>query len=326
MKTNKCLTFLLALALAVVPITALADDLAYDDGTYEAFTALSQTGAPVVQFVAPGTGVYALDSVSFYLDATVPGTYPVVVQIWDDALAVADTLSWDVSVAGAAAYTLDLTAAKLPFTGTVRVGIFLRDDALVPVPGDLSLGADTVSLLPFGNSFAYDSTAVPPADPWTPDAASNLGIRASVRLVPAVACQGFLPPFNRTLTLKKGGRTIPLKALLFDDAGAPVTRGLLTALPAVQLLYSPGAGAEPVDMTSAVAPAGRSNKGQAFRSSRGDTWIYNLKTKKNLPPGTYTVQIGSGDGTEYVVEPTCTGTFVIDAPKVKKPRPTRGHQ
>lgn len=325
MNMKKYFALLMALALAVVPITALADDLAYDDGTYEALTALNQTAAPAVQFVAPGPEVYALDSVSFYLDATVPGTYPVVVQVWDDALDVVDTLSWDVDVAGSAAYTLDLTAAKLPFTGSVRVGIFLRDDPLVPVPGDLSLGADTVSPRPFGNSFAYDSTAVPPADPWTPDAAANFGIRASVRLVPAVACQGFLPPFNRTLTLKKGGRTIPLKALLFD-AGAPVTSGLLTALPAVQLLYSSGVGAEPIDMTSAVAPAGRSNKGQTFRGTHGGRLIYNLKTKKFLPPGTYTVQMISGDATGYVVDPTCTGSFVIEAPKPKKPHPSKSHK
>lgn len=323
---KKYFALLMAFALSVVPITALADDLAYDDGTYEAFTALSLTAAPAVQFDAPGAGVYALDNVSFYLETTAPGTYPVAVRIWDDALAVVETVSWNVNVTGSAAYTLDLTAAKLPFTGSVRIGIFLREDALVPVPGALSLGADTVSLMPFGHSAMYDSTILPPADPWTPDTASNFGIRTSVRLVPAVSCEGFLPPFDRTLTMKKGGRTIPLKAFLFDSAGAPLTRGLLTALPAVQLLYSPGVGAEPIDVTVFVAPAGRSNKGQTFRSTREGKWIYNLKTKKFLPPGTYTVQISSGDGTEYVVDPACTGTFVIEAPKPKKPHPPKGHK
>lgn len=326
MNTKKSLAFLLAFALAAVPVAALADDLSYDDGTYETLAPLSLAAAPAVQFDAPGTGTYALDNVSFSLEATVLGTYPVAVQVWDDALAVVETISWDVNVTGSAIYTLDLTAAKLPFTGSVRVGIFLRDDALVPVPGVLSLGADTVSSLPFGHSFVYDSTIVPPADLWTPDAASNLGIRASVRLVPAVTCQGFLPPLQpgRTVTMKKGGRTLPLKAFLLDDAGAPVTKGLLTALPAVQLLYSPAVGAEPIDMTSAVAPAGRSNRGQAFRSTGEGKWMYNFKTKKNLPPGTYTVQMDSGDGTEYVVDPTCTATFVIEAPKAKKPHPTHG--
>ena len=64
---------------------------------------------------------------------------------------------------------------------------------------------------------------------------ANYGIRASVHCVPALTCQGFLPPLNRTVTMKKGGRTLPLKAYLFDDAGAPVTRRGLISPPLVQL-------------------------------------------------------------------------------------------
>jgi len=327
MKTKKYLALFMALALAVIPITALADDLTYDDSSFESSLPLSLTVAPAVQFAAPGTGVYALDGVSFHLQEAVPGEapagiYPVTIQIWDDALDVVETIAWDVNFTGSAMYTLDLTAEKLPFTDSVRIGIFARDDALLPAPGTLSLGADTTT--PAGFSFAYDSTIVPPLDPWTPDAAANLGIRASVHLVPTTTCQGFLPPLNRTRTMKRGGRTIPLKAFLFDDAGAPVTQGLLTAPPLVQLLYSSEEGAEPIDVTSFVAPAGRSNRGQAFRVTSTGKWIYNLKTKKFLPPGTYTVVMGSGDVTGYVVDPACTGTFVIKGPKAKKPHPTTG--
>jgi len=324
MKSNRFLAFLLAFALAAVPITALAEDLAYDDGTYEAFAALSLTVAPAVQLDAPGTGVYALDKVSFYLEAAAPGTYPVAVQIWDDTLAIVETIPWNVNFTGSATYTLDLTAAKLPFTGSLRLGIFMRTDVLVPSPGTMSLGVDTVSSLPFDHSYLFDSTIVLPSAPWTPSAAANYGIRASVRLVPALTCQGFLPPLDHPLTMKKGGRTIPLKAFLLDKAGAPVTRGLLTALPAVQLLYSSGAGVEPIDVTVFVAPAGRSNMGQSFRSTREGKWIFNLKTKKFLPPGTYTVLMGSANDTEYVVDPTCTGTFVIAAPKPTKTHPPKG--
>jgi hypothetical protein len=117
--------------------------------------------------------------------------------------------------------------------------------------------------------------------------------------------------------MKKGGRTIPLKAYLFDDAGAPVKRRGLISPPLVQLSRE-----DTEDVTDEVAPAGRSNKGQAFRNAGRGKWIYNLKTKKALAPGTYTVLMGSRDVTEYVIDPTCTGTFVIEAPK---PKPPKGH-
>lgn len=329
MKTDKHLALLMALALAAVPITALADDVAYDDDSFESATPLSLSVAPAVEFAAPGTGVYALDNVSFYLREALPGeapvgSYPLAVQIWDSALDVVETIPWNVDFTGSAMYTLDLTAMRLPFTGSVRIGVFERDDALVPLPGSLSLGVDSVSTLPFGRSYVYDSTISPPLDPWSPAAASNLAIRASIHLVPAVTCQGFLPPLSRTRTMKRGGRTLPLKAFLYDGEGAPVPQGLLTAPPLVRLLYSSGEGAEPIDVTSSVAPAGLSGRGQAFRGTLEGKWIYNLKTKKNLPPGIYTVQMDSGDGTEYAVNPTCAGTFAITAPRPKKPHPAKG--
>ena len=72
MKTNRYLALLMALALTAIPAAALAEDLYHDDGTFEAFAPLSLTAVPAVQFDAPGTGVYALDSVSFYLEAAEP--------------------------------------------------------------------------------------------------------------------------------------------------------------------------------------------------------------------------------------------------------------
>ena len=100
--------------------------------------------------------------------------------------------------------------------------------------------------------------------------------------------------------------------------GGSVTRGRLVSPPLVQLFYTAAVGDEPVDVTDAVVPAGRSNKGQAFRNAGQSLWIYNLKTKKNLPEGTYTIQIDSANATEYLIDSTCTGSFVIEAPAVKK--------
>ena len=131
---KKCLAFLAVLVLAALPAAAQSIEVSYDDSTYETFTALSTTVAPAVQFDAPGTESYALESVSFSLEATEPGTYPVSVQIWDESLVTVETIDWDVDVTGSATYTLDLTSAKLPFTGSVRIGIFVREDPLRPGP------------------------------------------------------------------------------------------------------------------------------------------------------------------------------------------------
>ena len=38
---------------------------------------------------------------------------------------------------------------------------------------------------------------------------------------------------------------------------------------------------------------------------------FNLKTKNYTAAGTYTITMVSGDDTEYLVDPTCTGSFVI---------------
>jgi hypothetical protein len=352
---KRLLALLVAFAVAALPaaasaVIAVPVPLLHDDGSFENSTPVSlplpplgpaALPIPVVEFVAPTADLYALDEVKFFLlqapaDPTTvltELTYPVTVQTW--ILAPAPSTDWipaeplaaDISVSADPAgawYALDLKDEKLTFTGSVRVGITRRDDAaavplpavIVPVPDmPLNLGLDTSAS---GFSYLYDPAVVPPT--WTLDATGNYGIQASAHLVPAMTCQGFLPPFNKTITMKKGGRTIPLKAFLFDALGAPVTRKVLTAPPLVELLYddNPSDTLDPIDVTDFVAHPGRCNKGQAFRPERRGKWMYNLKTKKSLPPGTYTVQIESGNGTEYVIDPTCTGTFVIEAPKPPK--------
>jgi hypothetical protein len=41
-------------------------------------------------------------------------------------------------------------------------------------------------------------------------------------------------------------------------------------------------------------------------------WQFNLKAKNYSATGTYTTTLESGDTDEYLVDPTCTGSFVID--------------
>ena len=44
----------------------------------------------------------------------------------------------------------------------------------------------------------------------------------------------------------------------------------------------------------------------------GTIWRFNLKIKNYTARGTYEVSMVSGDSDEYVIDPTCTGSFVID--------------
>lgn len=59
-----------------------------------------------------------------------------------------------------------------------------------------------------------------------------------------------------------------------------------------------------------VNHSARGDKGNQFKFSYGK-WRHNLQTKKFSAPGTYIVTMVSGDDAEYLVDPTCQGTFVI---------------
>ena len=347
---KKCIAYLMALSLAAVPIAAQAEELKYDDDSFENFTALSLTASPAVQFEVDGTGVYALDSISFYLlqetkedvvvapdgapantfAAETSALFPVTVQIWtlvpgsseeNPEYVKSDSIDADFTVEKEGWYSLDLTDdptdPKIVFTDSIRIVISPKEAVSTPdsSTSSLKLGIDSTSSMPFGQSYTYDLTVDPPSA--SPAPALNHGIRANVHFVPTHTCQGFLPPLNRTVTMKQGGRTLPLKAKLFDADGAPLTARRLASPPLVELLYTPSTGPTE-DVTDKVAPAGKSNKGQAFRNGGRGMWMYNLKTRKDLLPGSYLVLMVSEDVTKYVIEPGCTATFVIEAPVTKK--------
>ena len=350
--------------------------LTHDDNVFETSTSINEPStpggpsvipAPAAQFDAPGTGVYALEAVSFHLlqapvvavmpdgspgdpnsfsvTEPTPQTYPVTVKVWSRCSSSGtdwvqkDPLHADLIVTKPGLYVLSMQPQELTFAGSIRIAIFLRNDEFVPIPqipvhlGVDSDGTDSTPSTLFGHSYRYNSAVLSPANPWVPATAANYGIRASVHLVPPLSCQGFLPPFDGVTTMSTGGRTIPLKAMLFDDAGVPVTRGLLTSPPSVKLLYaSDSSVVNPADVTDAVVPAGRSGTGQSFSQTEGTTWSYNFKTSKDLPAGMYTVQMESGNDREYLIDPTCVGSFVIEsqkqpdpsgAPKDSKPQPSK---
>jgi hypothetical protein len=347
---KKTIAYLMAISLAVFPIVVQAEDLKYDDGGFEDSIALSLTTAPAVEFKAPGDGVYALDSISFHLhqatkDSAVqdipggppmalaseelsPATYPLTLQIWNEApdstsenpkYIQGTSIDVDVKdVSGTGMFYSYNLLEKVIFTGSIRVAILLRDDLLDTTKPDpvvlpenpAHLGVDKSSSLPFGQSYKYDSTADPP---WaSPDPQVNYGIRAAVHFVPTITCQGFLPPLNHQVTMKQGGRTLPLKAKLTDADGALVTARRLASPPLVQLLLGE------TDLTAKVAPAGKSNKGWMFRNAGKGMWIYNLKTRKDLAPGNYTVLMVTEDMTKYVFGQECVASFMIETPAPKK--------
>jgi len=307
MKKFGLLGSLLAGVMLALPVTASAVDLAYDDGAFEVLQAPAAATVAAVDFTLPTTDGYAIDTVSFYFDAAAAGVYPLSVRIWDKNLALLATQPFPVVFGTVGWYSLDLSSAGVVADGSFRVGLVTDDTATDPL-----LGVDTT--LPAAHSFVFDAVAAT----WAANDSGNYGIRASAHLVPVLTCEGFLPPLaGRTVLLKKGGRTLPLKARLTDGDGAPVTRADVAAPPVVQVLFTPSSGTTPVDISSYVAPAGRSNRGNAFRYVGGSRWMYNLKTTKFMAAGTYTILLETGDAAEYQVDPTCSATVEIAAPKPK---------
>ena len=107
-------------------------------------------------------------------------------------------------------------------------------------------------------------------------------------------------------------RVLPIKAELVDGDGVALGDGDLTAPPVVQVIYDSGiTGEMPVDVTDYALSAGQGMDGNLFVFN-DPWWQFNLKTKNYSAAGTYTISMVSGDGTEYVVEPTCEVQFEIE--------------
>ena len=139
------------------------------------------------------------------------------------------------------------------------------------------------------------------------------GFEVLLRRVDVVACSGFEPPMDRiSVTVKGKNRALPLKAQLFDADGYPVTDTDFATPPVVQVLFDPNAGGEPVDVTDDVLFAGHGTEGNQFIFTDEGKWQFNLKMKNYTAPGTYMIYMDTGDDLEYVIEPTCLATFVID--------------
>ena len=138
------------------------------------------------------------------------------------------------------------------------------------------------------------------------------GIAVVPRLVPRYACAGFDDIADTPLKVT-GPRTIPLRAGLLDR-GLAVAGDGLAAAPVVQVDFASGAPAEPpTDVTDLVPPPDRAFVGNQFLYKEASArWFHGLQTIKYSPPGTYAITMVSGDDREYVIDPPCTASYVIE--------------
>ncbi|MEE8546031.1 MAG: hypothetical protein V3T29_09485, partial [Alphaproteobacteria bacterium] len=130
--------------------------------------------------------------------------------------------------------------------------------------------------------------------------------------VPRYACAGFDDIADTPLKVTRP-RTIPLRAELLDR-GVPVAGDGLVAAPVVQVAFASGAPAEPpADVTDLVPPPDPAFVGNQFLYKEASArWFHGLQTINMSPPGSYTITMVSGDDREYVIDPPCTATYVIE--------------
>ena len=119
---------------------------------------------------------------------------------------------------------------------------------------------------------------------------------------PWVACDGFQPPLDEEVALRKPNRVLPLRFNLFDGDGFELTGADISANPVLQVTFDGVSYSGDADLEN-VDTAGRGDDGNMFIFD--DTyWGLNMKTK-GLSPGHYTLSVVSGDATEYQLDPTC---------------------
>ena len=123
------------------------------------------------------------------------------------------------------------------------------------------------------------------------------------------SCVGFEPPLNAGPVKVKRKRALPLKAQLLDSDGIQLTVVDIAMPPVLQVIYSPAGSGDTYDVTDDALAVGLGTEGNQFEYNV-DKWQYNLKTENYTAPGTYTMNMTSGDG--YVIEPTCAASFVVE--------------
>jgi len=125
----------------------------------------------------------------------------------------------------------------------------------------------------------------------------------SANTIPELTCNGFAPPFDQPLSLKKKvKRAIPVDMVLIGADGYMVTDADIVAPPVINVFFNAQVFGEIPPNTDDLLPLGSANDDNIFRfDPDSGQWIYNLGTKQFTAPGTYMVIVTSGDEPESTI-------------------------
>lgn len=118
------------------------------------------------------------------------------------------------------------------------------------------------------------------------------------------ACEGFKPPADSDIVIKKPNRVVPLRMMLFDRDGMSIWN---VAPPVVNINYQPANG-DPAETLNELTFAGRGDEGNQFLFD-GTFWAFNLSTR-GFAPGEYTITAMPGSS-DYAIDPTCQATLTV---------------
>jgi len=120
--------------------------------------------------------------------------------------------------------------------------------------------------------------------------------------VPVLFCEGFEPPLDQALSMKKKSkRAVPVKMILKDSEGT-IVNDTMIAPPVVEVAYNSSTGSSIPGYDGDLLPAGLSDDGNEFRYDPYDSlWVINLGLKAYTASGEYTITAKPGDDS-YLLE------------------------
>jgi hypothetical protein len=133
---------------------------------------------------------------------------------------------------------------------------------------------------------------------------------------PMYSCLGFEPPIAGSWddpVKVKHLRVLPLKAQLEDGYGSLIIGSDISSPPRLRVLATYTGETDVHDVTDGASSVEQSTGEKRFVFTSGGKWQFSLVTRNFTRPGTYSVSLTPGDGSEYrIQEPTCRGKFVIE--------------